>query len=128
MVINLRKSLSFTTDQKGFVFPYVLFFIALALIIITANVHVYQDEIRITQHQTEQLKIETLLQMARTQFKEDVSAKPETVTTISYEYPYGDVVVEYTRQTKQVYHLYFRIQTDNGATHSVFNRMTLNSE
>ncbi|WP_010530983.1 competence type IV pilus minor pilin ComGG [Lentibacillus jeotgali] len=124
----MRKILSFTTDQQGFVLPYVLFFIALALIILTANVYIYQDEIHITQNQTEQLKIETLIQMARMQFKEDISNEPKDDTTIVYDFPYGDVAVKYTKLSEQVYHLYFTIQTDNGTIHSIFNRMTFDSE
>gem|GEM_PF-1737572 len=123
-MINLKNTLSFTTDQQGFVLPYVLFFIALALIIMTANIGLYQNEIRITENQTEQLKIETLLQMARTQFKEDVVDQPNSNHALTYAFPYGDVIVEYTQLSEKKYHLYFTIRTDTGATHNIMDRIT----
>ncbi|GGK03253.1 hypothetical protein GCM10007063_26830 [Lentibacillus kapialis] len=123
----MRKILSFTTNQQGFVFPYVLFFIALAFIILTANVNIYQDEIRITQNQTEQLKIETLIQMARGHLKDELADKPDT-GTIEYEFPYGDVTAHYVKLHHQTYHLYVTCQTDNGATYQIINQMRLNSE
>ncbi|WP_167751330.1 competence type IV pilus minor pilin ComGG [Lentibacillus salicampi] len=123
----MKKTLCFTTDQKGFVLPYVLFFIALAFMIITANVNLYQDETHITQNQAEQLKIGTLLQMARAQFKEDVANRSET-DELTYTFPYGDVVVQYTQLNEEMYHLYFSIRTDNGATHTFINRMKTHPE
>ncbi|MFD1363064.1 hypothetical protein [Lentibacillus salinarum] len=108
--------------------PYVLFVIALALIIITANIDSYQDEIRITHNQTEQLKIETLLQMARTQFKDDIMNESETEGEMSYDLPYGHVLVEFMLLNDKQYLLYFTITTDNGAEHSIRNWLDINSE
>lgn len=108
--------------------PYVLFVIALAFVVITTSVHLYQDELRITHNQTEQLKIETLLQMARTQFKEDVFNTHESDGTISYEFPYGDVQIKYAKLNEKTYRLHFSIQTDTGAAHSIMNRLSIGTE
>ncbi|WP_090232222.1 competence type IV pilus minor pilin ComGG [Lentibacillus halodurans] len=124
----MKKSLLTTINQRGFVLPYVLFVIALAIIIVTANVHLYQDEIRITHNQSEQLKIETLFQMARMQFKEDIFNQNESNSTMSYVFPYGNVLIEYAELSELQYHLFFTIQTDTGITHSIINRIKLKPE
>lgn len=117
--------MSFTTKQEGFIFPYVLFIIALSLIIVTTSIQLYQSEIHITQNQTEQMKIETLFQMAHTQFKEDITNQPESNDTISYSLPYGEVLVEYGKLNKREYQLNFLIETDTGATHNINNRISI---
>ncbi|QKY69447.1 hypothetical protein [Lentibacillus sp. CBA3610] len=120
--------MSITTNQQGFIFPYVLFIIALTLIVITASVQLYQSEIHITQNQTEQLKIETLFQMAHTQFKEDITKQSESSGTISYELPYGDVLVEYGQLNEREYPTNFIMETDTGATHNINNRISIDYE
>lgn len=127
-MINLRKTLPITTSQHGFILPFVLFIIAFSLIVVSASVHLYKSEIHITQNQTEQLKIETLIQIAHAKFKEDVIKKPESNDTISYELPYGDVLVEYAKYNEQAYQLNFVIQTDTGAVHNINKRITFELE
>ncbi|GAB4073457.1 hypothetical protein GCM10028778_09640 [Barrientosiimonas marina] len=124
----MKKQLFITTDGQGFIFPYVLFVVSLALIILTASIQSYQSEISIAYNQSEQLKIETLIQMSRTQLANDLSNQPESNGEKSYNWPYGDVTVKYTKLNDQTYWLYFQIKTDNGAKHSLRNQLTVTSE
>ncbi|ALX48076.1 competence type IV pilus minor pilin ComGG [Lentibacillus amyloliquefaciens] len=124
----MKNPLSTITNQQGFILPYVLFFIALSLIIVTSTVHLYQNEIHITENQTEQIKIETLFQMARTQAKESIRTASETNDTMSYTFPYGDVLVEYGKLNDHEYRLLFTIETDSGAKHVVNDQIFYQSE
>ncbi len=85
----------------------------------------YQDEIQITHNQTNQLKIETLLQMARTSFKEEVLLGNELGNPIQYHFPYGDVEIEYIALNEKEYHLLFSIKTDSNATFVISNKLWL---
>ncbi|WP_164668618.1 hypothetical protein [Virgibacillus doumboii] len=120
----MKRQLPFT-NNKGFILPFVLFVTAIALILITSSVRMYQDEIQITNKQTEQIKIETLLQMARTSFKEKVIQSEIPDNPTNYYFPYGDVRVEYIIIDDKKYHLHLTITTDNESTFSIANRLIL---
>ncbi|SFD53907.1 ComG operon protein 7 [Lentibacillus persicus] len=111
----MKKPLSHTINQQGFILPYVLFFIAFSLIIISSSVNLYQNETHITHNQTEQIKIESLFQMARIQAKETIRDRIEPYDAISYSFPQGEVVVEYGKLNEHEYRLIFTIETDSGA-------------
>ncbi|QGS68865.1 hypothetical protein CV093_11790 [Oceanobacillus sp. 143] len=51
--------------------PYVLFIIAIVYIIVTTNIAMYRNDLQLTENQIEQVKIETLFQMQREQFKQE---------------------------------------------------------
>ncbi|SDQ50433.1 hypothetical protein SAMN05216231_1731 [Virgibacillus salinus] len=122
----MKKQLSFTGNSRGFILPYVLFIIAIALIIITASINMYQNEIQITNNQIDQLKIETLIQMARTTFKEELLlGKEMNSNPVYYQFPYGYVQVDYIELDEKEYHLFFNITTDSEATFTITNRLHL---
>ncbi|WP_375050429.1 hypothetical protein [Virgibacillus sp. JSM 102003] len=121
----MKRQLLFTGSSKGFILPYVLFIIAISLIIITASINMYQNEIQITHNQINQLKIETLLQMARTSFKEEVLLGNDLDNPIHYQFPYGDVDVEYIVYNEKEYLLLFSIKTDSNATFLISSRLWL---
>lgn len=85
----------------------------------------YQDEIQITHNQINQLKIETLIQMARTSFKEEILLGKELDNPIHYHFPYGDVEIDYIVINENEYHLLFSIKTDSNATFMIANRLWL---
>ncbi|MBP1950355.1 type II secretion system protein [Virgibacillus litoralis] len=122
----MKKQLSFTSNN-GFILPYVLFVIAIALITITASINMYQNEIQITNNQTDQMRIETLLQMARTTFKEDILlGKEMNSNPVYYKFPYGNVQLDYiVLDDEKEYHLFFNITTDSEATFTITNKLLL---
>ncbi|RYG74689.1 hypothetical protein EU245_00435 [Lentibacillus lipolyticus] len=128
MVTIMKKILTFTANQEGFVLPYILFFIAISFIIITADVHLYRDEIHIAQNHTEQLKVETLLQMGRTRFKDELTSGMDMPNPIAYEFPYGEVKISYTEIQETMYNLHLTIRTDKGTIHSLTNQLQLADE
>ncbi len=97
----MKQILAYTNNQNGFILPYVLFFYSHIVHRHHANVHSYRDEIHIAQNHTEQLKIETLLQMGRTRFKDELASGMDLPASTIYHFPYGDVDIRYTKQTKK---------------------------
>ena len=61
----MRKRLSFMTNEKGFIFPYVLFVTALVFVGITAGTQLYRNELISTEVYLNQIKLETLFQMTK---------------------------------------------------------------
>lgn len=127
-VSNLKRSLFSISNQHGFILPYVLFITALTFILIVASINIYHDEIHITQKQTQQLKIETLFQMGHSKFKESLLTSKTTVSPVTYNFPYGKVVIKYVKMNENEYHLYFTINTDKGSTFTRPNRLFITSE
>lgn len=85
----------------------------------------YQDEIQITSKQTEQLKIETLMQMAHTSFKKDITHPDVPDNPAKYRFPNGDVDIDFLILDEKKYHLHFSITTDTNATFSISSRLIL---
>ncbi|MDC3415512.1 hypothetical protein [Aquibacillus salsiterrae] len=89
----MRKHLVYRkhiTNQQGILLPYFMFILLVGLMSVTASISVYQNHLEITKLETEQLRLETLIQMAKAQFREEY---PVSEQTKSYYYPYGKVSV-----------------------------------
>ncbi|WP_188453663.1 competence type IV pilus minor pilin ComGG [Virgibacillus oceani] len=102
----------FTTKQNGFFLPYVLFLTAIVLIVLTAAVNTYKSDIRITDNQLEQLKIETLLQISRAKLKQNFPQHENSSQPVVYTFPDGDVYIDIEQITSKKYELTFTINTD----------------
>ncbi|WP_138415805.1 hypothetical protein [Aquibacillus sediminis] len=104
------------TQQKGFILPYILFVAALVLIMTTSSISIYYYHHEQTHYLEEQLKMDTLLQMAQQEFKatieieQDNDIKPGQIT---YRYPYGNVLIYYRPVTEQMIKAEFHVLTDN---------------
>ncbi|MFC4022799.1 hypothetical protein ACFOUV_03100 [Oceanobacillus longus] len=108
----MRKLLSTTNNQHGFILPYVLFITTLALILITAHIHSYQLGIEITDRYVQQLKMETLFQMGRERIKTDID-EIAVPGTLNYNFPYGEVRIEVQEIEQNNYELFFTITTNS---------------
>lgn len=94
-----------TRNQRGFILPYTLFVIAIVLLLLTIQIRTYQNDIRISHNHQEQLKIETLIQMGREQFKQDIVSKEKTTGAVTYKFPPGKVIIKYTQIDSAEYKL-----------------------
>lgn len=83
------------TNKKGFFLPYVLFITALVFIIISANIKIYKNELELMDHLTEQIDVETLLQMSSMKYVNDMKKAEDFPNHQSYHFPSGDVTVSY---------------------------------
>lgn len=106
-------------NEKGFVLPYVLFITSLLFIIITTSISIYEQDIKVTHYQVEQIKIETLYQSALAIFKEERELNHMPYYTTNYTFPDGKVTVTYTIIDELEYRLRFSISTNNDFVYTV---------
>lgn len=113
------------TNDKGFIFPYVVFIILITFICITTSAVIFTNELDMTQNHIDQLKIETLIQMAYTQFNEEFPPFEHEQEEVHYWYPDGDVKITYTILNDSQVNLYFFVQTVNNDIYTVTKLMSI---
>lgn len=106
-------------SDAGFFLPYVLLVTAIVFVFITATITMYASDGKITERHLEQVKIETLFQMARATFKEENETKEMDSGETNYIFPYGNVDITHTPLDENRYELYFKITTDKNAVYSI---------
>src|SRR5699024_2735345 len=79
------------TKDNGFIMLHVLFVISLLLLLISHAVASYRMEVHMTDRQIEQIKMETLFQMAREQYKTEYQKSNVLNNNVIYYYPQGEV-------------------------------------
>src|SRR5690625_1915397 len=118
----MKKQLFFTSEEKGFFLPFVLFIASLIFIIFTGGANIYNQDIRLTHHYTEQIKIETLIQMARTAIKREIAdLEWDFLNIVEYNFPDGHVTISYISQSETHYSFYFTVTTNNDTVFSIIN-------
>ncbi|MBY7143379.1 hypothetical protein KFZ56_10020 [Virgibacillus sp. NKC19-3] len=116
----MKRQLFFMNNHAaGFFFPYVLFVTAIVFIFITATITMYANDGKITEKHMEQIKIETLFQMAHAKFKEENETKEMGSGETYYTFPDGDVKITHTLSDEDRYEMYFKITTDQNAVYSI---------
>src|SRR5690625_7726432 len=83
----MKKYYDFTRRESGFILPYVLVIVTIALIVMMTSIKIYEQEFKVTHHYLEQIKIETLMQMAYVQFHEDYDKNDASQIRTEYEFP-----------------------------------------
>jgi major membrane immunogen (membrane-anchored lipoprotein) len=109
----MKKQSFFINKQDGFFLPYVLFITAIVLLVVSLGTHAYKNDIYIVHNHFEQLKIETIVQMGREQFKREVSEHTAKKGHVSYVFPQGSAEITYTRMDDTEYTLLFTVSTDD---------------
>lgn len=115
----MKRQLSFMNNDAGFFFPYVLLVTAVVFIFITATITMYASDGKITEKHMEQVKIETLFQMAHSKFTEENETKEIDSGESYYTFPYGNVEITYAPSDENRYELYFNITTDKNDVYSI---------
>ncbi|HLR80675.1 MAG TPA: competence type IV pilus minor pilin ComGG [Bacillota bacterium] len=121
----MKNQSFFTNNDNGFFYPYVMFITAILFIVTTANINIYSNEIHLTKQLIEQTKIETLIQMGLTTFKEDVTTFKHPEGTVSYEFPSGQVNIAFSTRDERYMQLDLKIETDTNYRHEVVHIMRL---
>lgn len=112
----MKKQLSSTNSESGFIFPYVLLIATVLFIVITANINMYRQEIQLTYQTIDQLKVETLLQMGYAKFLEEFSKEDlDQKITVQYDFPDGNVTIEFNQVTSDEGQLLFQMNTKNNS-------------
>lgn len=96
----MLKTLLVPREQKGFILPFVLFTAAIVMVTVISGIHIYKNNIQLTHHHIQQIKIETLFQSGLAHFKQDMengditlSKSSDDTLTTTYTLPDGDVEI-----------------------------------
>jgi hypothetical protein len=114
----MKKQLHSTTKEKGFILPSVLFLTTLVLLYFSSSLITYKHDIQITYNMVEQVKSQSLFQMAYVQYKNDYLSQNIIEENVAYSFPIGNVIVN-TTTTDNIIQLEFIMQTDNDFSYAV---------
>src|SRR5690625_156710 len=105
------KRLSLHVDnESGFYLPIVLVVTILVFSFLTMIIAIYKNDVDMTKSMIQQMEIDTLTQMVREDFSHDVVDFIEFSGTTIYEYPNGQVIVDYERENESTWMLDCSIQ------------------
>lgn len=123
----MKKQLYFMNNQNGFFLPYVLFITSLVFILATSHIATYRSDLQITENQIEQLRIETLFQMGRTKFKNEVykGKFDGSNNKVFYLFPDGSVEILIKAFDNEQFALFFTIFTNKRSGHKVNNLLQI---
>jgi|SRR5690625_139986 len=119
----MKKYYDFTRSESGFILPYVLVIVTIVLIAVTANIKIYEQEFKVTHHYLEQIKIETLMQMAYVLFHKDYDLNEASQIRAEYEFRSGSVDVTYSPITDEPDTLYFVVNTDKETRYTFLKKI-----
>jgi len=98
----------------------VLFVVSLLFILIISSIAAYRNEIYITARQIEQLKVETLFQMAQSKYRQELTASDLPVDAVNYTFPDGTVDISVEEIADHYIKLYFYIKLSNMGKNEYF--------
>ncbi|WP_226035030.1 hypothetical protein [Aquibacillus saliphilus] len=126
----MRKRLAFINEffanRDGFIFPYVAFIVVLVLVTITGSINLYRNNIEMTNFNEEQLKIDTLFQMGKSQFKQELL--PENLNTsnqYTFFFPHGSVDITVLSYTEKNIYAKYDISTTKQSKYVTFSSIHL---
>lgn len=109
----MKKNSTFINEEKGFILPLVLLIATLLFLFVSTNIAIYKNEMSITKNELDQIKIDTLFQMGRAKFKDDLTVLTQESGTVYYTFPNGNVEVSFKMDTEDVYELTFSVSTSD---------------
>lgn len=124
----MRKKLFYITNQNGFFLPYVLFIISLTLLIVSANIKIYHNEIYMMNQLTEQIKVESLIQMGHMKYKHEMMNNEKFPETILYTFPLGDVKVSYISHKDNLVLVRYHVTTNKDIPFTIKSYINLDEK
>ncbi len=92
--------------------PYVLFVVSLVFIMITSSILLYRNDLYLTDHYLEHIRIETLFQMSQMKFNQEILSTNSTIpSTVQYDFPDGKVIIHITEESENLYDFVYIITT-----------------
>ncbi len=92
--------------------PYVLFVISIVFILITSSILLYRNDIYLTDHYLEHIRVETLFQMSQMKFNQEILSNDSPIPpTVQYDFPDGKVIIHITTESDNLYDFVYIITT-----------------
>lgn len=120
----MKNSLFFTHRNAGFVFPGLLILTGLLFSLFYASVSLYESNRILTLNEEEQIKLETLFQMAHETFTQQIASDPDLLPQppIQYNYPYGTVTITYNEYESNSLNVQYQITTSETSSKKIISR------
>ncbi|WP_042145919.1 hypothetical protein [Paucisalibacillus sp. EB02] len=122
----MKKQLHSIHKEKGFFLPSVLFLTTIVLLYFSTSLITYKHDVQLTYNLIEQVKSQTVFQMAYVQYKKDYLTQNKIKETVEYSFPIGIAEVKPT-VTGEIIQLEFTIQTNNDFKYSVTKLSNINT-
>lgn len=116
----MKNKSFFLSNQAGFYLPYVLFLTVIVLFTVATQINIYQQDIQVTHQHLEQLRIETLNQMALKKVQQENDILELERWTVSYIFPYGTARLKYHLIEDDIYNLHVDILTSNHSERALY--------
>src|SRR5699024_111130 len=110
----MKKRLQLMNDE-GYYVTYVLVAAFIVLSIIATATTIYSNERKSTFVLLEQLESDTLVQMARVQFRKDEMHKNSESGQVTYDFPNGTATIWFNREKDDIIFLDMTITTESGS-------------
>ncbi|TQS74539.1 hypothetical protein DX933_11395 [Ornithinibacillus gellani] len=110
----MKKSLSFIQNSSGFMMPLIMLLIVVILYATSACIHLYINDLQITERLLEQKKVESIIQLAEVSYRKDMTDtayQPQDVKM--YHFPNGTAEVSVSFSSDTPNNLFLRIHTNN---------------
>ncbi|WP_096270581.1 hypothetical protein [Paucisalibacillus globulus] len=108
----MKKQSHSIHHEKGFILPSVLFLTTIVLLYFSSSLLTYKHDVQLTFNLIEQVKSQTLFQMAYMQYKTDYLSQNIIEEDVDYSFPTGEVKVKVIELGNNI-QLEFIIQTNN---------------
>ncbi|GAB3791351.1 hypothetical protein [Virgibacillus kimchii] len=122
----MKNRLSFMSNDSGFFLPYVMLIITIVIIIVTASIQSYKNEIYITDRQVEHVIIESLFQLGWEMVKEEMPSL-HLPDRVHYTFPAGTVEISIIPR-ERYNQLTFYITTNTHTKFSIITYMLLTEQ
>ena len=116
----MKKRLSILCNQSGFYLPYVLFLTVVVLFTLVTHISVYQRDIQVTHQHLEQLRIETLNQMALKKMQAELLPEEPNGWRMNYSFPSGTVELKLHALSDDLYNLHVDILTSGYSERALY--------
>lgn len=114
--------------ERGFFLPFILFVSLVLFSTVLTTIILYNNETKISYQLWEQMKAETIVQMAERKFKLTIPELEEKKGELMYTFPLGEATVTYEQKSEHNYHLTLEIITDHDELFIMKTLIVLSSE
>lgn len=111
----MRRQLHTITKANGFFLPYSMFITVLIFLNVSTVIILYENKIITQRTMNELIEVETLIQMSKEQFKQDMHNLADS-GEINYTHPNGTAILAYN-QIESEFQINVTVHTEKGTNH-----------
>jgi hypothetical protein len=92
--------------------PYVLFVVSIVFILVTSSILLYRNDLYLTEHYLEHIRIETLFQRSQMKFNREILSNNSAIPSIvQYDFYDGKAIIHISEESDNLYNFVYIITT-----------------